>query len=787
MAWGVGALGLGIFLNNAVPAPGWLLGIVAALAALLAWAARTRCELIAWLFAFLAAGAIGALRFAALHQPLPPDHLASLPLPFKGTVIEGTIAGAPRVYPARGTTTVLLAVRTVKGPTLAAQPAQGLVRVTLHWTALELAYGDLIRIEGTLFAPSPPTNPGQSDYRTTLARRGIHALMSTWNPEDLSVQARRRGHPLKHRLLYLRRWATERLAASVGSPESEVLGSIVFGFRSGLSPELLESFRITGLMHILVASGMNVGLLAWLCLALFSALGLPRVRAAPLTLPILIAFLLLCGADPPLTRATLMFGLLVGAQALGRATAPLNALGAAAVLILLAEPLALWDRSFQFSYAATFGVMALAPWVVKRRGRLPRWVAEVVACTIAAQLALLPLLADTFATVPLLGALANFFVTPLMGLFLTGGLALLALGWIPLLGPALGAALKLSLAAVLTVVDAFARVPLASVVAPPFSVAALLAYVAWTSGGLLWLTAPRGPLWPKILCLTGAFGMASLLWRAALTPAPRELAITFLDVGQGLAAVIRLPSGRTILWDAGRPFAGSAVVAPFLKSFGIGRLAAVVLTHPHHDHVGGMPTVLRQLPTDTVLLTGHGFNRTKMFTELRRLLLAGHAPCRLLFDGVELTGEPGVRLLFLHPPRGWFQDAPHAQLKDENSAVLAIEYKNTAALLTGDIKARSERRLQSRLDTLPPARLLQVPHHGSVYGSTREFLAAVRPQHAVVSAGANNRFGHPHPAIVIRYRDQGARLWQTARTGAIVATSDGHHWSVAASATKGGN
>ena len=188
--------------------------------------------------------------------------------------------------------------------------------------------------------------------------------------------------------------------------------------------------------------------------------------------------------------------------------------------------------------------------------------------------------------------------------------------------------------------------------------------------------------------------------------------------------------------------------------------------------------MLRQFPVDQFLFTGQGLNSTKTFSRVRQLLHARQTPCRLVWDGVELSGEPGVLLAFLHPPRGWFRSVPRTQMLDENSAVLKIVYQDTAALLPADIKARAERRVQGRLGDLPPERLLQVPHHGSLYGSTYGFLVALRPRHAIVSAGADNRFGHPHPAVVIRYRDHGTSLWQTAQTGAIRARSDGRRWSI---------
>ncbi|MEK7766022.1 MAG: ComEC/Rec2 family competence protein, partial [bacterium] len=214
-------------------------------------------------------------------------------------------------------------------------------------------------------------NPGQADLRAALARRGIRALLSCWRRDRFAVLGREPAAGPGAALTAVRGAALRRLDRLVGAPESDLLGSIVFGLHAGFTPDLLSAFQATGLMHVLVASGLNVGLLAWMCLAALGALGLGRRRASLLTLPVLLAYHVLCGGGTPLLRSTLMFGMLVGAEALGRESSPLNAIGAAALLVLAADPEALWDRSFELSFAATFAVMALGGGSRPGGGRCP--------------------------------------------------------------------------------------------------------------------------------------------------------------------------------------------------------------------------------------------------------------------------------------------------------------------------------------------------------------------------------------------------------------------------------
>src|SRR6185503_10467526 len=196
--------------------------------------------------AFLAL-ALAAVRLVQPHAPPGPGTIGAPDLPLDRAVVEGLIVEDPAVYPDREATILVMD---------AAVPARGRIRASLHWSATELRYGDRIRVEGSLAAPAGPTNPGQSDFRAALARRGIHALLSVWQPRQLAVVARNAGSPLEARLLAVRRGAMNRLARAVGPPESDLLGSIVFGLHAGFAPEVLEAFQLTGLMHILVASGL---------------------------------------------------------------------------------------------------------------------------------------------------------------------------------------------------------------------------------------------------------------------------------------------------------------------------------------------------------------------------------------------------------------------------------------------------------------------------------------------------------------------------------------------------
>ncbi len=785
LAWGALAFGAGLLVCDHASFPWSVHAASAALfAALAGLAIRRGREGLSWLFALLALAALAGGYLSLLRSQNPADFFSTPGRVTRDATVMGTISSTPASSVEDPVTWFKLAPRRLAFAGMERPLPPGRISVTLNWRALGLDYGDLLEISGSLRVPGAPTNPGQTDSRARYRREGILAGLSCWDSEKMRVLERGRGNPFLQRLEWIRAWAVNRVVGLVGAPRGHLLASMLFGAKAGLSPDVLDAFRDTGLMHVLVTSGLHVGLLAWLCLALFSRLRASRRSAALLTLPVLAGYLALCGAQPPLLRSTLMFSLLIAGEGLGRGRSAVNSLGLAALAILLAAPEKLWDPSFNFSFAATFGILTLAPWLISRRGKIPLPLAQVAACTLAAQLALLPLLAAYFQKASFLGTFANLLIIPAMALFLAAGFVLLGLSWIPGVAQILGLLVGWLLAGAETLVNFFAQLPLASVIVPPFSPAAQVAYCAWLLGFLAWRAGPFTgripvPRWPRLLCLGGVAGLCLLVWRAALAPGPGNLTATFLDVGHGLAVVIRLPSGRTVLFDSGSAYAGHAIVAPFIKTSGVGRLAAIVLSHPHSDHLGGLTPVLRQLPADSIYCASGGSGNGIDSERLGKLLTKRRAVCRQVRAGDEISGEPKVRIRFLYPsPRPSKGARAGSASSGDEPVVLAVSYGKAYLLLTGDISSRIERALESSVPRPGSDLLLQVPHHGSAESSSRTFLAAICPHHAVISAAKFRRSPHPHPATVIRLREQGALIWNTAQSGALAATADESGWTI---------
>ena len=248
--------------------------------------------------------------------------------------------------------------------------------------------------------------------------------------------------------------------------------------------------------------------------------------------------------------------------------------------------------------------------------------------------------------------------------------------------------------------------------------------------------------------------------------------VTFLDVGQGDAAVIESPSGKVLLIDTGGVFAdgsdneGRRVVGPYLRTRGIRQIDMELLTHPHADHIGGAATLLERFPTAELLDNGQQTDST-VLAHLRADAADHHIHYLAARRGQTLDFQDGVTARILAPTEAETRGSPN-----NASIVLRLEYGRTAFLFTGDAEADEEADLMAANQSLP-CDVLKVGHHGSRTSTTPAFLTAAHPHIAVISVGAHNLYGHPSIEILDRLHASGAKIYRTDKEGAVTCTSDG--------------
>ncbi|MEI7884265.1 MAG: DNA internalization-related competence protein ComEC/Rec2 [Clostridia bacterium] len=624
--------------------------------------------------------------------------------------------------------------------------------------SLSLSYNDQIAIRGKLEPFSGPRNPGEFDYKSYMFSKGIICQMNV-EQDNISLIARHEDKFSLLRMAYDYKISLiDFIYRNINRSEANLFISMFFGEISLIDQAQKDAFANLGIMHILAVSGSNITVFLSILLFLFIIMRIKGIWQLFFISIFLGIYTIMIGFTPSALRAVLMAIILLLTKYLYLEYDLLASWSLTALILLIWNPLYIYQSGFILSFAVTLGLIIFIPCFNK-------FMPSAVSVCLAAQLVSIPLSIYYFNKLPLWSFLLNLFFIPALIIVITlGGVvfilyAFTAFATIPLL-LTIEVILKYSIKLLLTLNQA----PIVYITAASPNWFILLSYFLLIFFLYRLLSSleinKKAIIINILLCL---LPIAFMLFPPSFQ---NNLEIIFLDVGQGDAIFMKTPKGKIILVDGGginftgENNKGEKVILPFLARKGIRRIDLVISTHPDSDHLAGLQYLLGAIPVTQLIIPPESYFNGE-YDQLEMIL-----PTKTIMQEVkrnDIIAIDGVELRVLNPAQDMYND-------NNNSICLSVSYEKMIMLLTGDIELMAMDNILEQT-AIKPVTILKLPHHGSINSFNKIFYENFSPQITVVSVGKNS-YGHPANEILEYLKKQGSNVLRTDINGAITITVD---------------
>ncbi len=644
--------------------------------------------------------------------------------------------------------------------------------------------GNTIQVKGEYWfrEPEAPTNPGQFDARLYYQTQGIVCLCYAKEAVLLDGAV----SPVPQLFYELRLDFGDRIIKLLGERRGGILKAMLLGDKTGLEPEVQDVYQKSGMSHLLAISGLHVSVFGMSLYRLFRKLGFSYPAAGFPAMGLVVLYGIFTGMSTSTARAVIMLLLAVTADLFGKSYDMLTALAAAALLLLLQQPLYARSPSFLLSFGAVLGIGLLYP-ILMELFPVRKRLSQAILVSVSIQLLTVPLVQYFYFEIPLYSVFLNLLVIPLMTVLMFCGIAALLASlfsfWAARI-PAFVCGLILSLYEYLG--KGFLKLPGSVFICGRPKAGQMLLYYGGLCALAWWRyrvrerkkrlaqeeetkSAEKGSVQKKLYGSRLVFLAAcALLHGVLLFRSSSGLTFTMLDVGQGDGLFLRTAGGTTCLIDGGSSSVsrvGTYRILPFLKSQGVGRLDYAAVTHTDLDHISGIEELLSvsgepgEVLVKTLLLTEQA-EREEAGIRLRDLAIERGTAVHILRAGEEIR-DSSTRILCLHPRAGSTYEDVNA-----GSMVLKVVSGEFSMLLTGDLEGTGEQELLKEQKT-GACDVLKAAHHGSRNSTGEAFLDEVSPRIVFISAGRNNRYGHPHQELLDRLGHRGADIYDTSHCGAV--------------------